>query len=182
MGKIEEASSKLQKEADQNDMPPIWNYQRKPRKTKSANNIAIKKQDGTERQGMQETMKRWGEWEDECFRKDKARLKPKIEQIPDQEWDKVTMRVQESITEIRQRASITKIIDEEPEIETWLNLSYTEKDIDIEIRNIANREAHGNDGIPGAAYKSMRQWETKPITRITNQIHRGTEIPEDWEN
>ena len=69
---------------------------------------------------------------------------------------------------------------EEPEIETWRNQVYEEQDIDRELRNLANRKAHGNDGIPGEAYRETRQWETKPITEITNLVKNGRPIPERW--
>ena len=65
--------------------------------------------------------------------------------------------------EIRQRECLTKSIDEEPDTETWLNQDRTEQDIDVDIRNSANRKAHGNDGIHGVEYKANRQWEIKPI-------------------
>ena len=55
---------------------------------------------------------------------------------------------------------------EEPDIETWLNQDYKEQDIDKSLRNLANRKEHGNDGIPGEAYKETRQWAVTPITKI----------------
>ena len=75
--KIEEEADRLQKAADQNNMQPIWGFQRRLRTNTNAWNIEIKKTDGTEFHGAQETMKRWGEWESECFRKNKNQLTPK---------------------------------------------------------------------------------------------------------
>ena len=32
------------------------------------------------------------------------------------------------------------------------------RDIDVELGNLSNRKAHGNDGIPGEEYKATRKW------------------------
>ena len=69
---------------------------------------------------------------------------------------------------------------EEPEIETWHRQDYKEQDIDRTLGNLSNRKAHGGDGIPGEAYKETRQWEVKPIAKITNLIKNGRPIPERW--
>ena len=83
------------------------------------------------------------------------------------------MKIDEDIRLIRQQAALTKIIQEEPDTETWLNREYDEQDIGRELRNLANRKAHGGDGIPGEAYKAARTWAIKPITTITNSIKTG---------
>ena len=67
-----------------------------------------------------------------------------------------------------------------PETETLLNQEYDEQDIGRELRNIANRKAHGSDGIPGEAYKATSKWATEHITRIMNAIKTGRKIPENW--
>ena len=69
---------------------------------------------------------------------------------------------------------------ERPEIEAWLNQEYTEKDIEIELGNLFLKKAHGNDGIPGEAYKATKTWAAKPITKIMNLIKKGKPIPEKW--
>ena len=69
----------------------------------------------------------------------------KIAHIHDHGWNIDTLRVPEILTDIRQHSSLTKIIAEDPEIDTWLNQAYTDQDIDVEIRNLANRKAHSND-------------------------------------
>ena len=90
------------------------------------------------------------------------------------------MQVLGNIATIRQQGSLTKIIAEEPDTETWLIHEYTEQAIEIGIRNLANRKAHGNDRIPGEACKATRQWAIRPIAKIMNQIKKGRSIPEDW--
>ena len=100
---------------------------------------------------MKEALQRWDEWAKECFSKDQSPLKPRIEQITDQERGKDNTDIPESLIEIRHRASLTRIIAEEPDTETWINQAYAEQDIGVEIRNLANRGSHGNDGIPGEA-------------------------------
>ena len=64
-----------------------------------------------------------------------------------------------------------------PEIEEWLNQAYTEDDIAAEIKNLALRNAHGDDGIPGEAYKATMEWAIKPKTKIANRIKEGRPIP-----
>ena len=66
-----------------------------------------------------------------------------------------------------------------PEIEAWVNREYTEQDIETEIKNLALKKAHGNDGIPGEAYKATKEWAVKPITEIMNLIENGKPIPEN---
>ena len=58
-----------------------------------------------------------------------------------------------------------------------VNREYTEKDIEIELRNLALQKAHGNDGIPGEAYKATTEWAVKPITKIMNLVKNGKPIP-----
>ena len=72
------------------------------------------------------------------------------------------VNVSPNLQEIRQKASMAQVIKEEPGTETWMNQAYTELDIGREIRNMASRKSHGNEGIPGAAYKETRQWVIKP--------------------
>ena len=69
----------------------------------------------------------------------KTILKPKIEHIPDQEWDMREVKISENAWEIRQQTSPTHIIQEEPETETWLIQEYTEKDIERPLRNVDNK-------------------------------------------
>ena len=67
-------------------------------------------------------------------------------------------------------ADLTRIMSSKLEIETWMDQEYDEQDIGSEIRNLALKKAHGNDGIPGEAYKSTRNWDIRPITKIANLI------------
>ena len=67
--KKEKQENRLQKEEDQNNMQPIWDSQRRLRMNTTAKDIAIKKTYGAECHGMKDTMKRWEEWAEECFRK-----------------------------------------------------------------------------------------------------------------
>ena len=85
-----------------------------------------------------------------------------------------------NLQDIREKAELTQIMWKKPDIETWLNQDYKEQDIDIELRNLALKKAHGNDGIPGEAYKATRSWAVTPITKITNLIKNGKPIPEKW--
>ena len=60
---LEASLKKLQDAAGNNDTQSIWGFQSKLRMNKTASHVAIKKQDGAECQGLDETLKRWGEWE-----------------------------------------------------------------------------------------------------------------------
>ena len=72
------------------------------------------------------------------------------------------MRIDEDLQLIRQQEVLSGIIQEGTEEETWINQEYDEQDIDRELRNLANRKAHGGDGIPGEAYEATRKWTIKP--------------------
>ena len=61
---------------------------------------------------------------------------------------KEEMHMGEDIQSIRRQAGLAKISQEDPETETWPNQEYDEQDIGRELRNLANRKAHGIDGIP----------------------------------
>ena len=66
----EEEAERLQK-ADQNKMHSAWDYQRRLRTTTSTKNTATQKTDGTDCQGMSETMEGWDERAEECLIKEK---------------------------------------------------------------------------------------------------------------
>ena len=53
------------------------------------------------------------------------------------------MHIGEDLQLIRQHAAPAKIIQEEPEAETWQNQEYDERGIGRELRNLENRKAHG---------------------------------------
>ena len=59
-GKLEASLKKLQQAADNDDMQPIWEFQNKLRTNKAANHVAIKKQDGSECQWLDGTLKGGG--------------------------------------------------------------------------------------------------------------------------
>ena len=93
--------------------------------------------DGTECQGTGETLGRLEEWTKECFRKEHNSLKPKIEHIDEQEWEKPFTQAPKDLQDIRERAELTQTMKNKPGIETWIHQDYTEQDIDSELGNIA---------------------------------------------
>ena len=111
---------------------------------------------------MTETMKSWGEWTAEFFSKKPDQLTPKIVHIQELEWEEEEMHIDEDMQLIRQQAALTKIIQEEPDTETWRNQEYDEQDIGRELRNLENRKAHGSAGIKGEAYIATRAWALNP--------------------
>merc|ERR1712105_519867 len=161
---LENSLRKLQEAADNNDMGPIWQYQRKIRMTNTNNQAIIKKEDGTDCQGIEETIKRWEEWAKKNFSKEQEELIPKISHITEQEWEKKFIKPPEDIKQIRENSTLMKMMKKYPEIEEWLNRPYEEEDIMTEIKSLALKKAHGNDGIPGGAYKATMKWAVKPIT------------------
>ena len=70
--------------------------------------------------------------------------------------------VGDDIQLIRQQDAIAKIIQEEPETETWLNQEYDEQGIGRELRNLESRKSHGGDVIPGEEYKAPRNGHWGP--------------------
>ena len=72
---LENSLKKLQEAADNNDMKPIWQYQRKVRIINTNSQATIKKKDGTDCQGIEETIKRWEERTKENFSKEQKRTK-----------------------------------------------------------------------------------------------------------
>ena len=71
---------------------------------------SYKKQDGTECQGMGETLERWGEWAKECFLKEHNSRKPEIEHITYNEWGKAITRAPGNLREIREHSELTQIM------------------------------------------------------------------------
>ena len=67
------------------------------------------------------------------------------------------IRVQGSLETVRKQAGLAEITEEEHDAGTWLNLEYADRDIDIKLRNLKNRKARGNDGIPRGSIQSNRK-------------------------
>ena len=106
-------------------------------------------------------MQRWGGWAAECFSKKADQLTPKIVHIQELKWGEEEMRIDGDLQLIRQKAALTKIIQEEPDTETWRYQEYGARDIDRKLRILASRKAHGRGGIPGEEYKETRTWAIK---------------------
>ena len=129
--------------------------------------------------GMDETLKRWDEWTKGFFSKIHDIVKPRIDRISEEEW-KRDSKATFGLIRNKKQAELTQITKAEPDIETWLNQDYKEQDIIRELGKLAKRNEHGNDGIPGEAYKATGQWAIKPIKNIANLMKNGTTIPEIW--
>ena len=84
------------------------------------------------------------------------------------------------LQEIRNRSRLHKLFNNEPHVYTWLTQDYTRKDIKKAIQTLKNNKAHGSDGIPGEAYKVLKQHLVTPITLIMNKIKNGQKMPTDW--
>ena len=155
-------------------------YQGELRNPPNTHNVATKKKDMAECQRMEAIMRRLEEWAAECFRNGKNITKAK-----DRSYTCFRMGGEAGLSgdlrQIREQARLTKLIWEEPEIETRTNQEYTDQDIDGELRHLANRKAHGADGLPGEAYKESMTWAARPTTRITNDL-KMAKIPDAWTN
>ena len=80
------------------------------------------------------------------------------------------IKISENIRTIREQSKLTRLVSEDPEIETWLNQEYTDHDIEDELRKLETRKAHGSDGIPGDAYKTARKWAHALTSKIMNDV------------
>ena len=87
---------------------------------------------GEECQGMQKMLERWEEWTKECFSKEQQELIPKTEHITEQERGQTFLQAPKDLQIIREKAELTKITKNKPEIEAWINREYTEQDIERE--------------------------------------------------
>ena len=47
---------------------------------------------------------------------------------------------------------------------------YTIQEIKNSITKLKNNRAHGTDGIPSEAYKTIQTWIAEPITHMLNEI------------
>ena len=117
--------------------------------------------DGPDCQGMRETMNRWAVVDIGVLQQGKTLLRPRIERTRDLGRGG-EIQVPENLQIARQQATHTKIITEEPETDTWLNQEYADQDIGRELRNMANRKAHGRDDIPGEVYKASNGQSPQP--------------------
>ena len=91
---------------------------------------------------MGEKMERWGEWTAGFF---SQKHRPKMAHIPDLEWAKGDIQVPGNLKIARQKATLSKIITEDPETQTWINQEYDGPGVDRELRNLAIKTAPGSD-------------------------------------
>ena len=61
-----------------------------------------------------------------------------------------------------------------------LTKQYTPPEIDTAISQLKNQKAHGIDGIPGEAYKALKNWIMHSLTEIIRKIQKGGKMPPEW--
>ena len=176
----EEEAGRLQKSADRNNTHKIWGFRIRIRAAASTKNIEIKKMDGSECQGMSETMKRWEEWTAE-FR---------IKEIPYYSKEENTYVILSGDKVNYKRPRTYELSDCRPRLPRSLQKSQRRKHGSIknipsmtfgrELRNMANGKENGNDGVPGEAYGEKRKCEIAPIAKIRHKIKGGQAIRENW--
>ena len=130
---------------------------------------------------MGETKRGWEECAGECFRREN-RTKPKIERIRDLERGKYEVGINEDLKKISEQERLTKLTTKETEIETWQNHDYAGLDIDGELRELANRKAHGSDGIPGEEYNGRRKMGHQAGNQDYERHQKWAKIPSEWAN
>ena len=72
------------------------------------------------------------------------------------------MRILEDLHLIRQQSALAKIIQEEPETETWPNQEYDEHGIGRELRNLESRKHMEVMGYQERHTKRQEKWAIKP--------------------
>ena len=143
---------------------------------------------GTKTNNQQETMSRWAEYIKQNFYVGEKGKEPEIQYIPEKTWKvnttKITnnweQQIQPGLKIIRQNSKLTKIMETHKHIQYWLASDYTEKEVKTTIKKLKNRKAHGSDGIPAEAYKTLAPWITRQITNLMNLLKNGAQLPEEW--
>jgi len=196
--KIEQQAKELQNAADNNNMKPLWDYQKNLKKHKNkSKHTTMYTEEGTETHDTTQTLTRWTQWIQQHFSKPEQENKDiQIEHIDEQTWDEIekttklntttttqqTQPIHPNLTTIREHAQLIQAQQKNPQIANMLLKDYTQKDIQQAIKRLKNNKAHGSDGIPAEAYKAINTWLTEPLTTMLNHIKNGQQLPKTWKN
>jgi len=202
--KYESEAKELIDAAKQNNMKPIWNYQRKLRSNPQSNqkHTPLRKDDGTYTQNTEQTMEQWAKWIKKQFQISPEQETPEIDHITEEDWGKIEQitkpqappeihtpgqtkninfpDISKDLQHIRKQARLTQAIKKHPQIKEWLIEDYTEDEINKTIQQLKNNKSHGQDGIPGETYKALKPWIAKPIMQILNKIKNRDKLPPEW--
>ena len=85
------------------------------------------------------------------------------------------------LQKIGQDSQLHKIQQKHPKITHMLLKDYTRQDINNSVTKRQNNKAHGTDGIPDEAYKTIQTWVAEPITHMLNEIKNGKQLPKKME-
>ena len=88
---IEQQAKELQKAADNNNMKPLWNYQKTPQKIKQhSKNASLYTENGEETNDTTQTILRWTQWIQQHFSQtNKECSNIEIDHIPETIWEEI---------------------------------------------------------------------------------------------
>jgi len=143
--KIEQQASELQKAADNNDVKPLWGYQKRLKTTHNHNqNAPLYQKDGTETHGNQQSMKRWTEWAKQQFNKTQQATEDiQIDHISEQTWEKLEKQSKNSeqiinirprLQTIRKNSTLQKWQNQRAKITNVLLQDYIQKEVENAIK------------------------------------------------
>jgi hypothetical protein len=181
--RMEKIANDLQKQADNNNLAPIWQFIKNTRKPKVAKGAQIKNEDGTPTKNLEEEIKRWAQWTETNFTTPDET--PKTTYITDREREKITATGEEdsinnSLKYIRAKSKLGKFLNEHKHMEQILTRTYSTEEALNEIKKPKRNKACGTDGIPGEAFQARQEQLLKPLHNIINQLQKGADFPKGW--
>ena len=76
--------------------------------------------------------------------------------------DNQSINVHTGLQYIRTNSLLRQAIKNQPTLHEMLTRKYTRQEIDKAICQVKNRKSNGTDGIPGEAYKALKDWIVHP--------------------
>lgn len=87
------------------------------------------------------------------------------------------------LQQIRKKSQLYKAQQQFPKITYMILKDYTIQEINNSIKKLKKtNKAHGADGIPAEAYKTIQTWLAEPLTDMINEIKNGKQLPTTWKN
>ena len=157
--KMQQDSEQMQKHADDMHMEPTGGYAKIHRANNNKHHPLLKP-NGTKTNNRHEITERLAEHIQTHFQT--KNIKPSIHHIPEKIWETINeqnhetldQHIRPDIQHSREKPNPAKLMQTHPYIEHWLDSKYTEKGERTLLR-LKKNKAHGSDGIPGEAYKTL---------------------------
>ena len=108
-------------------------------------------------------MERWEEWAGKCYIAEKLRYIPEWIAFKTKNGER---RNENNAKPTRNPGTLqtAETYRKSHEVETWISQDYTEQDIDMALRRLANNRQMGATGIPGESYMETRKWKVSNNT------------------